>query len=179
MRLWKWLFAICLIVVAIAAYQGLSRGRHVVPFPDAAQAAIQSHWVPTKAEHVLLPESALSEYSKFYLANQGIAVESWQPTPTDLRSLAADLPQIRSLHTSEHDPRQIDNLDRYFLQYLPIVQSGKKRIFVNAFCNDVEGAPNDWHHHLQAVYDGGDCFWQVYYDPATHRFSNLMINGLG
>lgn len=126
-------------------------------------------------DHVLLPASETAAYARYYLRIPGLPVRSWEPDRGNLAALEAALPQIKGLNAQAHDPRHIPDPDRYLLQYLPIIQRGKKRIFVNAFCH----APTDveWRSHLYVVVDGGECYWQVYYDPSDGKFSNLIING--
>lgn len=48
------------------------------------------------------------------------------------------------------------DLNRYFLQYVAIVLSGKKQIFISTFCEkmDNEGSWDEWRNHLQIVEDG-------------------------
>jgi len=111
--------------------------------------------------------------------NKNAPVQSWQPSNTDLSNLEANLMQIAAL--KENVPasdRHIDNPGRYFLQYLAIVQSGNKQIFVNASCAMGDVTSDRRRNHLEVVMDGGTCYWQAWYDPATQKFSNLMINGL-
>jgi len=93
--------------------------------------------------------------------------------------MEANLPQISDLKENGPGPgRRIDHPNEYFRQYLPIVQSGKKLIFVNASCGIGVDYSDEWRHHLQFATDGGKCFWQAFYDPFTQRFSNLLINGV-
>ncbi len=67
----------------------------------------------------------------------------------------------------------VERLATYRLQYWGEVQDGKQMIFVNAFCTDI---PN-WRTQQVLVLDGGDCFFNVLYDPATKTFSHLSVNG--
>jgi hypothetical protein len=40
--------------------------------------------------------------------------------------------------------------------------------------------PGDsWRKHLIVVMDGGKCYWNAVYDPATQKFSDLVVNGRG
>lgn len=103
---------------------------------------------------------------------------SWQPTKEDILALEKDLPRISDLHARGWKPAQrIDHPDQYFRQYVGVVVAGKRKIFINAFCNALSSL--DWHSHLLLTADGGSCFWHVTYDLATRRFASLEINGRG
>jgi hypothetical protein len=120
-----------------------------------------------EAKFVLLPERAASGV----VATRG----TWKPVKADLDTAEANVSQIASLK-AENWPSsaiRIDRPERYFKQYVPIRQQGRNLLYVNAFCD----APTYWHTQLVIVSDGGTCFWQALYDPATERYSHLTING--
>jgi len=165
-----------LVLLVIAGVSG-ARLLRVAPLPTKDESANRRPM--SKSDSVLLPAKETATYIKYYLVNPQIPVQSWQPTAADLDGLEANLPQISNLKENVPGPgRRIDNPNKYFRQYLGIVQSGKKQIFVNAFCGGPVSDSDEWRHNLQIVYDGGKCFWQAWYDPATQKFSNLMINGV-
>lgn len=173
MRARRWIVASAsLAVVAITiVLLGPHSRTHSLP-----ELQIQSNQLTdTKPEHVLLPPHETAVYTQYYLRKPNIPLWSWQPSQADLATLEAALPQISGMKAQPHDPRHIAYPDRYFLQFLPIIQQGKKQIFVSAFCNAPSGG--EWRTHLYVVVDGGECYWQVYYDPASGKFSNLFING--
>jgi hypothetical protein len=92
--------------------------------------------------------------------------------------LEANLPHIADVPAKGWKPVQhVDHPEKYFRQYVACVAAGKKKIFVNAFC---ETPPSpDWRSRLLFTADGGSCFWHVTYDLATKIFSGLEINGRG
>jgi hypothetical protein len=98
--------------------------------------------------------------------------ETWSPIKTDIDKAESSISQIASLK-GNYASIQIDHPERYFRQYVPIRQEGRKLLYVNAFCE----APSYWHTQLVIVDDGGSCFWQALYDPATDTYSHLTING--
>jgi len=118
------------------------------------------------ARFVLLPARAASG-----IANQG----TWKPTKADIDAVEANISQVSSLKSGGRSPAiHIDHPERYFRQYVPIIQAGQKRLYVNAFCDE---PPPYWHSRLVvAITDGGTCYWQALYDPATKKFSHLRIN---
>lgn len=171
MRAWKWTvaFGVLSVFVIAIALEAPTNGQ----IRASSNPGVKSSGLGLK--HVLLPASETAAYARYYLGIPGLPVGSWQPDQANLGALKAALPQISGMKAQPHDPRHIADPDRYFLQYLPIVHQGKKQIFVNAFCDTPTG--DEWRHHLHVVIDGGECYWQAYYDPVTGKFSNLIING--
>jgi hypothetical protein len=118
---------------------------------------------------VLLPGSEAAQLGR---------AGSWQPTQADLDGLEANLSHISDLKAKGWKPaKRIDHPERYFRQYLGLLNAGKRMIFVNAFCNAQSSF--DWRSRLLLVMDGGSCYWHVTYDPAAKKFSGLEINGYG
>jgi hypothetical protein len=112
--------------------------------------------------YIVLPGSAAAEMAKG---------GSWQPIDADIDGLEARLQMVRSL---KYSGRRIDHPEQYFRQYVGVVQKRKKLIYVNAFCHEVPY----WRQSLVITLDGGACYWQAFYDPITHAFLSLMINGV-
>lgn len=128
-----------------------------------------------KPEFVLLPESEVTVYAGLF-GDPKPHLESWEPTVADIDDLDSSLSQISALSNKEADVnRHIDHPDQYFREYLAVAVNGKKTILVNAMCSVRFG--DDWRKHLILTSDGGRCYWHASYDPATQRFSELMING--
>jgi hypothetical protein len=97
------------------------------------------------------------------------------PSQADLDGLEASLPIISKMKILGWGSNiHIDHPEQYYRQYVAILVSGKRMIFVNAF-RDAQEYP-DWHDRLVIVIDGDIGYWQVLYDPATKQFSNLRIN---
>jgi len=65
-------------------------------------------------------------------------------------------------------------MGRYKRQYFGLVRDGRWIVYGNFFC-DAHG--KDWLAQPVTVKDGGDCYFQVEYEPKTGRFSNLSVNG--
>jgi hypothetical protein len=97
---------------------------------------------------------------------------TWSPIKTDIDRAEGSISQIASLK-GNYPSIHIDHPEAYFRQYVPIRQEGRKLLYVNAFCE----APSYWRTQLVIVSDGGSCFWQALYDPATDTYSHLTING--
>ena len=65
--------------------------------------------------------------------------------------------------------------DRYTFQYQGRGDGSGRFVYVNAFCS----TPSDKNltTRFVEVFDGGACFFQVKYDPTTHKFFDLSVNG--
>lgn len=74
MRTLKWILTGCAIfVIGFAAYKWGDGRLHVAPLPTAAEVEqYKTHWIQARPEHVLLPASAVAEFSEFYLGNRRI-----------------------------------------------------------------------------------------------------------
>ena len=71
--------------------------------------------------------------------------------------------------------RELHDWKTYTFQYQGQEESGKKFVFVNAFCvNDKRWKLNK---KMVLVLDGGTCFFNVKYDPEKNQFFGLTING--
>jgi len=177
MRMVQVRLALLVILCSIAVVLGVRRLR-VTPLPAANS---QKNLLPkAKPDFALLPATEIEIYEKDYRPSLAGPVENWEPTVGEINGLEANLSQLTTLSGQQSNPGQpIDDPHQYFRQYLAIAQDGKKLIFVDAFCERESGDPNAWRKRLVFVLDGGKCFWQALYDPATQKFSNLKVNGVG
>lgn len=66
------------------------------------------------------------------------------------------------------------NLTKYKRQYIGITKNGKKIMHVNFFC-ETDG--DEWKKERIFVMDGGDCYFELDYDPIKRKYSALSING--
>ena len=126
---------------------------------------------------VLLPPSAATSVAELYPRKGPDRIDgSWQPKLAQIKALEAHLQDISKLRSYDApDGAQIDHPDRYFRQYVAVVRAGEPVIYVNALC-DVYDRPQ-WRQKFIPISDGGNCFWQAWYDPATATFSELAVNG--
>ena len=127
---------------------------------------------------MLLPASEVGSFARMYPTKGPERIDgSWQPTNDDIDTIEANLHYISDLRSfGAPNGEKIEHPDTYFRQYLAVFRGGQKRIYINAMC-DVKYS-TDWRTHLAIVMDGGNCFWQAWYDPATQKFLSLMINGV-
>ena len=76
-------------------------------------------------------------------------------------------------------------LGDYRCQVLGVVDEGRREVMLN-FVDRADTLPDleegddpwDWRDTPIIVDDGGDAFWQAYYDPETGRFTAVNINGV-
>jgi hypothetical protein len=105
-------------------------------------------------------------------------VDTWTPTKEDVLALENDLlPYLEQELTPDHYAyRIIEDLPLYTRQYFGIVLTeGQPLIYANYFCN----AENFdyWLEGNVMVMDGGECFFQVLYNPEDSSFLWLRVNG--
>ncbi len=115
------------------------------------------------------------------------AEATWQPSPSDIARLEADLPRLEGLQSTECciSGQSIKNVDAYLRQYVGLVVARKRYIYVNAiplqsFDNWPPQVPlPNWRTTAHVICDGGPSHWGVLYDPVTRQFSELAFNGIG
>jgi hypothetical protein len=83
------------------------------------------------------------------------------------------------LETAEHpwlrlDPPIVQRAPDYMRQYFGLIVNGEEIIYANFFCNAHE---TDWHNEFVDIMDGGDCYFQLKYDPQSGEFFDLSVNG--
>jgi hypothetical protein len=71
----------------------------------------------------------------------------------------------------------VENPARYYRQYLSIVINARKLVYRNAFLLHKSEIPPDWRSRLISFCDGALLFWGAMYDPETHEFTDVEING--
>ena len=105
------------------------------------------------------------------IAKQG----TWQPTKADIDGVEAPSQVSKLKAENWKSPAiRIDHPETYFRQYIAILRDGKRRIYVNAFCD--EESLSYWRDRLVVVDDGATCYWQALYDPATKKIFRITIN---
>jgi hypothetical protein len=103
--------------------------------------------------------------------------DTWVPTADDIKLMESKLSRISRLRAKCcMEGAQVRDLGHFYMQYVGIVVSGKKVIYISAFADD--RPPEYWKQNAVTVCDGG-VDWGVLYDPATQQFSDLAVNGIG
>jgi hypothetical protein len=107
---------------------------------------------------------------------------TWTLSQSDVDGLESHLSHIADIPfpNRAYSGSQIPHPEKYFRQYAGIVLNGHKIIYVNALCEEAGNKYETyWREHFVLVFDGGECFWHIRYDPETKRFSELIVNGVG
>jgi hypothetical protein len=99
----------------------------------------------------------------------------WSPTQSDIIAAEAMLVPFLQASKNPDAPKIAAKLGTYKRQYRGVVVGGKKRIFIRFFCTT--SAPDEVMKEETYIFDGGSCFFNVTFTPATSTFSDLMING--
>ncbi len=102
----------------------------------------------------------------------------WTPGAAEIQALETALPAFLAKSWPENRGPLID-LAKYRRQYFGLSHDGHRVIFVNAFCGPFAEATPDWGDRIVVVFDGGGCFFQVYYEPSKKQFHDLRVNGVG
>jgi len=111
---------------------------------------------------ILPPETAIEfGYSSPY----------WQPSPPQVFDLED---RLNIYLKSQSQESLLEKLPGYHRQYVGLTDQGRLIILVNFFCNSLG---IDWHNKPVLVLDGGDCYFQVKYDPEEKILFDLIING--
>jgi hypothetical protein len=123
---------------------------------------------PVEVAHgVILPPEAWPAYA--------FAVDGhWMPTKRQVRALEKRLPAyLREEALELRWP-----LERYFRQYAGIVIEGDRQvIYVNCVLDTEKPDDVDLTRELLVVQDGGDAFFEVFYDPEQEVLFDLYVHG--
>jgi hypothetical protein len=113
-----------------------------------------------------------AEAGRFYAAiTGGTSPRYWTPEKAHLIDLETRLGgYLRSKAPPKSRLRK--DLRSYRRQYIGIVRGERRVVFASFFC---ETNRQDWTRKPIAVDDGGDCFFQLQFDPEKHAFSGLII----
>lgn len=107
--------------------------------------------------------------AEFYMGEHGPAQSYWTPTVREVLELASALrEQIYQKNKSIGS-----RLQEYRFHVVGLKRGSQRLLFVNAFCEAYEG----WQQHALGVEDGGDCYFQLTFDPAAKSITRLTVNG--
>ncbi len=97
----------------------------------------------------------------------------WTPSPEVIAEVERRLPRYVNLYAPKYNKKLKGDLAQYKRQYLGYTLAGRRMVYVNAFCEEFER----WRRAFIWVYGGGECFFQVSYDPQAKMFFMFTING--
>ena len=128
-------------------------------------------------EGVIVPEARAPEFGMLQGRNKPPS-EYWTPTAEQVVELESKLSDYLKSTAPARAPELWKKLDQYKRQYVGIVVEGRRLIYANFICDGViKESFRDWKSRPIQVDDGGDCFFEVDYEPATGQFSELMVHG--
>lgn len=166
----KWMLLLSLIVMFLSAGCGLF---DFLPIdPDGQNIPIYFG----DAEGVIFYAESAENAGLEFEFNEPI-IEFWTPEQAQVRELEAGIIPFLETEIAADDFRYgfWDELDGYKRQFFGVTfERGTPLIYANYFCADDF---DYWRTGYVMMMDGGECFFQVLYDPATGEFSNLRING--
>ena len=99
----------------------------------------------------------------------------WTPAASDIALFESGLGSYLTAHAPPWAKDLPKKFRTYKRQWTGLSAGGKRKIFGNFFCHEMPG----WKERLVGVDDGGDCYFQIFYDVDTHTYLDLMINGMG
>jgi hypothetical protein len=99
----------------------------------------------------------------------------WTPTGDQIQKLESLLPKYLKRYPPIDD-KPVRNVLEYGRQYFGVTKNDRKLIYLNAFCNPSR-FDRRWEKEIISVCDGGSCYFQVYFNPATKEFIHLNYNG--
>lgn len=103
----------------------------------------------------------------------------WTPTEADVLALEDGVEAYldsRGEQFYDRQPPVEEWLPEFGRQYVGIVENGRQIIYANYFCDT--DSFSYWQEDLVLVLDGGDCYFQLYYDVAANEHYGLMVNGM-
>ena len=138
----------------------------------SARNAQGENWVIFSAERA--SEMGIGKW----VAGKDQTVEYWTPTEEDMTVLESGLRDFLQSNSNQFlnqsETPAWERLDEYNRQYFGITLDGKNIVYGNFFCDN---AGVEWRKNIVVVMDGGDCFFQFQYDPASGEYFNLRVNG--
>jgi hypothetical protein len=119
---------------------------------------------------VLIPLRAQAEDPQWYCPKGG----SWQPSDEVVREIETTL-EDHVKKIAKQKSRGLRPWAVYSFQLQGQEKNGKKYVYINALCNSQDASLLG--RSLIVVMDGGNCFFNVKYDPVNKVFYDLFING--
>ena len=122
--------------------------------------------------------------------------DTWEPSKADIEKMESKFSEIKKLEVKDCCIRgaKVNNPEDYYMQYVGIVLGTKKLFYISAISTNspvahsvetmdgkiiAEEKPDVyWKKHAIMICDGGNA-WGVLYEPATGKFFDLAINGVG
>lgn len=132
--------------------------------------------------YVVLPPTESENAARYFPRwPQETVNGTWALSQPDIDGLESNVHHVAdiSFPNPAYKGARIPHPEEYFRQYAGVLVDHRKIVFVNALCREA-GTKYEtyWREKFVLVFDGGDCYWNVRYDPETKQFSQLMVNGV-
>ena len=101
----------------------------------------------------------------------------WTPTRQQIAELEKILPQYVESNVPAHYSNLKTDLADYKRQYYGITRFGKKVVYVSAFCKEHWSRNDTWITGFVFAIDGGECFFQLTYDPEVKEILTFTVSG--
>jgi hypothetical protein len=98
---------------------------------------------------------------------------TWVPNAGDVAAFESGLAAHMTKSVPPASKDLPSKLKSYKRQWFGVTAGTRKLIFGNFFCRETSG----WEEGVIMVDDGGDCYFQVFYDVTSREYLGLMING--
>ena len=101
---------------------------------------------------------------------------TWQPDATVVAEARAQLPAYAKQQASSKG-LSLRAWSSYTFQYQgsSLPKSGRRVVYINAFCTPPSSYAGQ---KFVRITDGGTCYFEAYYDPASKRFIGIAFHGL-
>jgi hypothetical protein len=98
---------------------------------------------------------------------------SWSPTQPDAKRASDGVPNF----LKSASPKIAAKFDGYYGQLYGVTDNGDKKIRLMFFCHLDSIMVDHWTQNAFLVNDGGDCYFEVDFDPSADAYSNFRANG--
>lgn len=99
----------------------------------------------------------------------------WTPSLQDIAAAEAKLSDYLLVAPNEDAHDIPPRLDRYGRQYFGVSVRGRRILVINAFCRPFD--EKRLRASLIMIADGGDCYFEAFYDMTTGKFAGISVNG--
>lgn len=160
-----------LVGVSALALMVFSMGMWGTPAAFSAEDSFE--FIKTEEfEGVIFPREKGKDFVKAFTGTE--EREFWTPGKAHILRLEGKIEAYLKKTAARRSPALWSKLSTYKRQYAGVIRNGRRMIFANFFCESFNA---DWKTTPIAVADGGDCFFNVLYDPGSNTFSDLQVNG--
>jgi hypothetical protein len=101
------------------------------------------------------------------------ASDAWSPTQHDAQRASDGIPAF----LQSKSPKIAAKFSGYYGQLFGVTDGGARKIRLLFFCRLEPSLLDVWTKVAVIVNDGGDCYFNVDFDPSSGAYSNFRVNG--